>query len=1152
MTRYETVLAALAERERLLQRERTAASHARTLMCVMDVLFACDAADDGITRVLAISRDATGADLAVLLVADGQGMATRLSTSPDFAHVEWPVDPAVLMQPRRVVDPVAFAQKHALPAEVSGFRSLLVAPVSVEGAPPMAIALLARRGLAFSRSDQQLLERVCGIVAQAVGKRRLAHRCAVLAGIVDGGFGPAHVPGPLADPTFDALGHAYARIARWQASIVDITNDLLRAAPGAIDAAIDHALARTGALVGSDRIYVFRLRPPGRLDNTHEWVADGIEPMIDELQDMPDDLLAGWRDALAAGRHVEIPDVAALPDSSTLRDLLLMQGIQSLLAVPMLRDGEVTGFVGYDAVRARRRFLPAEIRLLQAVSNAITVVLERAAAEAAAEAAALRLQAERDRLRATLTAIPDLVLETDQEGRFTDCAAGSALGPAMPPEAFLGRMPEEVLSAAHAALFRQVLAEVDRSGYCDSLEYELEVDGRARWFQASATAKSPDGSPGGYLLLIRDITEVRRQQRQIRRLSRIAELTSNQLVITDAVGRIEWVNPAFEQRCGWSLDEVRGRHAIDLLLSERNEPGVVGRLREAVCRGEPLRTEILHRSRSGDEYLVLKDMQPLVDQAGKVEGFVSVLTDITALQEAHQRALNWHAMALEAANDGIAINDAEGRYIYANPSLRRIFGLPDDVNVRELTWQELCVADSVREFVEQELPKLQADGFWRGELLGWHRAGYAVPLDVTLSRTDDGAVLAIVRDVSKRLQAEIERTRLREELQIAQRQSTVAQIAAGVAHDLNNLVAVVSGTVSVLETQLADNHDAKVAVSRITRAVNAARDLVGGLDRVGRPDGVRMLHDLRDLVAEGVELLGTGRIRTHAVTVASPGVPQPVWANSTELLQVIVNLALNACQACDDETNRVSLAVVPPERFAPQRAPDVGEFAAGVAHSVFTVTDTGRGVEPEHRERLFDRYFTTRGASGTGLGLPIVAEIVQSNCGALWFDSEPGKGSTVTVAWPAQNLREAGPTARMAMRRAPSGLAGHKILVVDDVADVGDVLAEMLETDGAVAISLSDPEEALELLRETPGLWSALVTDLNMPTLSGDALARAASELEPPVPCVLVTALPESQGWDRSLFQTVLSKPTDMQQLIDAVRAAVAQGQRPSPESPAV
>ena len=1139
MTELECLISALAERQRRLRDAQAATRRAQTLSHVMDVIYGCVDLELGIRDALDLCQEATGADLWILLRrADGEASTMAMSKA-DHPEPAWADPHDRLSRIRRVADLREVPWFDALPQDLRGYLSQLSVPVAVPSEPPMAIALLSRQRAAFSRFDQSLMRRVGRLLEQAIDQRRLAHRNATLARVLDSSPGTLPTTTGFLDTSFEALSHAYSHLADWQGQIVEITNELLSAPPSQARSAIDHALSRTGQLARSDRTYVFRRRSPDRLDNTHEWVAPGIAPMITELQDMPESLLDDWRSDFLAGRAVHIPDVDALPESSDLRNILRSQGIRSLLVVPMLRNGCITGFMGYDAVGDHRTFLSVEITLLHSVANAVNVVLEREAAEAEAEAARKSLEAERNRLLATLAAIPDLVLELDQEGRFVEHVSGTRLQPAVPPDGFFGRMPEDLFPADVARIARQAMAIVDRDGQTEGHEYQLTANGISRSFQLSAAAKRKDGLLTGYVFVIRDITQRSCEQRQLERLSKIAELTSNLVVVTDKDQRIVWVNPAFERHTGWHLDEVRGSRPDSFLATDRTNRDEMRRIGAALRAGQPVRAELLNRTRAGEDYWISKDIQPLFGNGNQLTGFVAVQTDITEMHESHQRTLRDYSATLDGSKDGIAMSDATGHYTYMNTVHRHMFGIGQTEDVSAIHWQDLWPPQTVKWFMEREWPKLRDTGKWHGEMYGRHRDGSPVIQEVALSLRDE-RLLCVTRDISERVQLETERARLREELQLAQSRETVAHLAAELGHDLNNLVAVVAGSAALLKDRVTADGEARAGVDRILRATDAARYLVGGLGELVNPQKEAGWQDLSIVINEGVELLDSRRIRKNDVVFERPEEPCPVWADHTELLQVVVNLALNACEAGNELHNRVRLTIMRNAPF-PEHAPAIGNIDPNREYVLFSVSDKGKGIDAEMRAHLFDRHFSTKRRSGSGLGLPIVARIMRDNDAALWLDSTPDNGTTMTVAWPSQCPNKT--TRSESLFASATGgvdLSGCNILVVDDLPDVADVLSEMIETAGAMAVAVSDPAEAVELLRDNPGVWSALVTDYDMPVLRGADVARAAAACSPPVPAILVTSLTETIGSDARIFENVLSKPIDAAHLIEAIGAVVS------------
>jgi len=413
-----------------------------------------------------------------------------------------------------------------------------------------------------------------------------------------------------------------------------------------------------------------------------------------------------------------------------------------------------------------------------------------------------------------------------------------------------------------------------------------------------------------------------------------------------------------------------------------------------------------------------------------------------------------------------------------------------------------------------------------------------------------GVGFDITEDVTARLREQDKQAELREQLQRAQQRDAVLQVAGGVAHDLNNLIGLVMWTLETLEPVCADMPEASDGLARISRAVDMARDLIAGLSGAVRPGLPRARHDLRELMKAAADLLGTRRIGRHGLRLALPADALPVWANPTEVLQVIVNLAINACDSGGpDRAATVTLCAQPAGTPVPGRLPDVGApVGDGREVAVFVVSDTGAGIPAEVRSQLFRRNYTTKGSAGTGLGLLIVARILQQNNAALWVDSTPGQGTSITVAWPVAAQDEdpvtppvPGSGASHPARVEAGLLRGVQALVVDDLPDVAQVLASMLESAGAVAYPETDTAFVKEVLSGAPDEWSVLVTDLHMPGIDGHDLARFAAGLSPPVPVVLVTARPDTLGqYNLRDFAAVLAKPVSGSQLVEAVRQAAS------------
>ena len=230
---------------------------------------------------------------------------------------------------------------------------------------------------------------------------------------------------------------------------------------------------------------------------------------------------------------------------------------------------------------------------------------------------------------------------------------------------------------------------------------------------------------------------------------------------------------------------------------------------------------------------------------------------------------------------------------------------------------------------------------FRGEEWIWQQVHAGIS-----ARDADGAPTAlggvsfdVTAEMTARAQAQEEQAHLREELQRAQQRHTVAQVAGGVAHDLNNLIAVVAGTVEMLEMQAAGHAGLLNGLERIRRSVDMARDLIAGLGGLTHAELPREAQDLGKLLRNAVDLLGQRRIERNGVRVELSEARSPVWANPTEFAQVVVNLAINACDSgrarptgnCERYTP-CRLGPPPPPRAPRCRLPTVRRGAHGVFH----------------------------------------------------------------------------------------------------------------------------------------------------------------------------------------------------------------------------
>lgn len=470
-----------------------------------------------------------------------------------------------------------------------------------------------------------------------------------------------------------------------QALVVSIINDLLCADTAALDRHIDTALERLGRFADCDRTYLFQIRDTVYLSNTHEWCAEGIEPVIDTLQDLPMALGEVWWREFRRQGHVYVPDVDRFHDDGDLREVLERQQIRSALAVPLRRGDALAGFVGYDAVRAPRSFSEIEIELIKSVANVIGTVLHRRDTEAQIDLARRDLAAERNRAEAMMNALPDLVLEADADGCFIGYHQTSPIYMAVEPSEIVGKPPEALLPPDIAALARRMMAATDRNGHAGPEDYALDMPQGRRWYTAFMSARMP-AAPGGrhgYVTVVRDITDEMAQRHQIQQLGAIVEQTSSLVILTDAAGHIRWINAACERRTGFTPGSSSGLRPRDILRLDEATPGEADRICKWLAADEVVLSEIRALDRDGAPWWASVDSRRLHLDCDNAPGHVLVLTDITDRKRAElaQAAATAQAEAarvrlenaVNALQDAFVYFDRDRRLVLCNAPYRALY-----------------------------------------------------------------------------------------------------------------------------------------------------------------------------------------------------------------------------------------------------------------------------------------------------------------------------------------------------------------------------------------------------------------------------------------------------------------------------------------------
>ena len=611
----------------------------------------------------------------------------------------------------------------------------------------------------------------------------------------------------------------------------------------------------------------------------------------------------------------------------------------------------------------------------------------------------------------------------------------------------------------------------------------------------------------------------------------VTDLVPDQIFTIGPDGRYDYMNERTATFLGRGRDEVHERwldlhHPDDTLHVQTTWSN-------ALHSGEPVEVESRMLGADGEYHWILTRAIPQHGEDGAIVRWFCSGTDITGrqrqeqeLREARQRL----AEAQSIAHIGSWEWDLEEDEMRWSHELQQLFGVPLESRVgyeaflnlmhpddRERVEEVLGAAIGERRSYEFEARMIRPDGeervfFSRGRVL----------------TTDDGTpsrLVGVAQDVTDRVEAERARDRLEAELHQAQRLDSIGQLAGGVAHDFNNLLAVILNYANLVKGQVSDPQ-LQDDVAEIERAAERAARLTRQLLMFGsRAVAQPEVLDMNELIHEMANLLRSTVGDGVEVELRLAGDLWPLRADRGQLEQVIINLALNARDAM-----QTAGGVLRIETW------NVAGRGGTPPHVRLVVRDSGTGMTPEIEARAFEPFFSTKPAGeGTGLGLATVYGFVKAVGGDLTVDTEPGRGTTITIELPA--------VPRTTPASDADGLlpTGTRILLVDDEEPVRRVAARMLARNGYDVVTPETPAAALALVSdEAHGNFSLLVTDIVMPDISGSDLAERARAIQPGLKVLFMSGY--SGGAQEARDESFLPKPFDEETLLDKVRETLSEG----------
>jgi len=632
---------------------------------------------------------------------------------------------------------------------------------------------------------------------------------------------------------------------------------------------------------------------------------------------------------------------------------------------------------------------------------------------------------------------------------------------------------------------------------------------------------------------------------------------------------LSW-NAAAEEMFGYAASEMIGKDSVKLTPPELRQETVLNR--DLTLQGMAVvDMESVRQTKEGRRIDVSLRISPIRTNEGALQGYSLIFRDISARKAAEvvlRDSHNFNISVLNSLSEQVAVVDPEGVILAVNESWR-VFGRSNGaadaiVNPVGVNYLEVCEGAVGRPAGEEA--SAARDGI--KAVLSGEKSTFLLEypchsptekrwfqLRVTPFRNSSRTGAVIVHEnITARMNAEINRISLEAQLVESQKMEAIGTLAGGIAHDFNNALAAILGNVELAQLDAGGNEKVLVSLGDIKTASTRARELVQQILAFSRRQAVTMEPtSLAAIVEECGRLLqSTLPARIALVIQCESGLPK-VMANAGQIHQVLINLGTNAMQGIGRLPGRISMRLerAIPDEDALRETPGLQAFIDKHPEGLLgiVVTDSGAGMDGETRKRIFEPFFTTkRVGEGTGLGLSVVHGIVQSHHGQITVRSEPGIGTVFTVYLPATEAEQMQPTSADAVKaagqskEAASEVAKH-ILYIDDQGILVSLVRRLLEKRGWRVSAYVNQEEALAALRAEPDAFDLVVSDYNMPGLSGLDVAREVRNIRSELPVVIASGFVDEElqaNAKEAGVREVILKAAAMENFTDVIAGLLA------------
>ena len=617
----------------------------------------------------------------------------------------------------------------------------------------------------------------------------------------------------------------------------------------------------------------------------------------------------------------------------------------------------------------------------------------------------------------------------------------------------------------------------------------------------------------------------------------LIEGTEDLITYSDSNGNLTFVNHIAEKILGVTPQECIGMSAFQFI--HPNDQAKTIEWFDICLAQKTNQAKIENRQinvQTGKAHTVLWSSSFHYDNSGNLAGVGGIGRDITEIRAVEQnyKALfeqmpDGYAMYEVVRNDdGLPVNY---RFLSINPAYEKISGL----KVGDLVGRTILevFADDAEYWLEK-FSEITLTG--KPATFEYFLAGVNKHVAITAYTIFENQFACIFEDITLRKKAEEEKIASDAHLRHALKMEAIGTLSGGIAHDFNNILTVILGYAELAKIDISDSERVKNNINEVLKAGNRAKDLVMQiLAFCSKTEQSRLPVKMHALITETVDFLRATIPTTIKIELNIDANCGYILADPTQIHQILMNLCTNASHAMEDEGGilRIEAGVIDLSKDDLENGPNQKPGS----YIWLSIKDTGVGIKPEHFDRIFDPYFTTKAiGKGSGMGLAVVHGIVKSHDGRITVKSTPGRGTTFKLLFPKF---EAGIDTQQTAATTFLPVGTEKILMVDDDSSVALLTQKRLESLGYKVTTKVSSIETLELFRSNPKAYDLVITDQTMPNMTGVQLAKALIALRPDIPIIMCTGYSskiDSEKANSIGIRAFIMKPIDNHKLADTVR----------------